>query len=96
MNTKFMNSEYSKTSDPNRLTLNITDTIQSDEHVVLSICYTCKNIKRSYNRNKFKISESTGNEEFEFPNGSYSVSDIQNFFEHIIKKHETQPNNHLI
>ena len=53
----------------------------------LSIYYTWKNIKSSYNNNKFKISASTWNEEFTLPDGSYSVSDIQDYFEYILKKH---------
>ena len=51
----------------------------------LSIYYTWKNIKSSYNNNKFKISTSTWNDEFELPDGSYSVSDIQDYFEYILK-----------
>ena len=51
----------------------------------LSIYYTWKNIKSSYNDNKFKISTSTWNDEFELPDGSYSVSDIQDYFEYILK-----------
>ena len=54
----------------------------------LSIYYTCKNIKSEYNNNKFKISTPTWNDEFNLPNGSYSVADIQDYFEYIIKKHE--------
>ena len=46
-------------SYPNRLVLSITERIQSDEYIVLLICYTYKNIKGSHNRNIFKISEST-------------------------------------
>ena len=53
----------------------------------LSIYYTWKNIKSSYNNNKFKISAPTWNDEFELPDGSYSVSDIENCFEYILKKH---------
>ena len=53
----------------------------------LSIYYTLKNIKSSYNNNKFKISAPTWNEEFKLPDGSYSVSDIQDYFEYILKKH---------
>ena len=56
-------------------------------HVVQSIYYTWKNIKNSYNNNKFKISAPTWNDEFELPDGSYSVSDIQDYFEYILKKH---------
>ena len=53
----------------------------------LSIYYTWKNIKISYNNNKFKISAPTWNDKFELPDGSYSVSDIQDYFEYILKKH---------
>ena len=42
--------------------------------------------KSAFN-NKFKISASTWNKEFKLPDGSYSVSDIQDYFEHILKKH---------
>ena len=45
------------------------------------------NIKSSYNNNKFKISAPTWNDEFELLNGSYSVSDIQDYFDYILKKH---------
>ena len=45
------------------------------------------NIKSSYNKNKFKISAPTWNDKFELPDGSYSVSDIQDYFEYILKKH---------
>ena len=37
--------------------------------------------------NKFKISAPTWNDEFELPDGSYPASDIQDFFEYILKKH---------
>ena len=59
----------------------------------ISIYYTCKNIKKSYKNNKFKISAPTWNEEFQLPKGSYSVSDVQEYFEYIIKKHETFTDN---
>ena len=52
------------------------------------IYYTWKNIKSSYKNNKFKTSAPTLNDKFEVPGGSYSVSDIQNYFEYILKKHE--------
>ena len=52
----------------------------------LSIYYTWKKLKSSYNNNKFKISAPTWSEEFELPDGSYSVSDIQDYFEYILKK----------
>ena len=53
----------------------------------LSIYCACKNIKRSYNNNKFKTSTRTWNDEFELPDGSYSVSDNQDYFEYILEKH---------
>ena len=59
----------------------------------LSIYYTWKNIKSSYNNNKFKISAPTWNEEFELPDGSYSISDIQDCFECILKKHSESGDN---
>ena len=74
-----MNSENSKTSEPNILRLKLTDKLdlRVDKKVTalsnLSICYTWNNIKSSYNNNKFKISAPTWNEEFTLPDGSYSV-----------------------
>ena len=74
-----MNSEHSKTSDPHRLLLNLSYKInlkRSDKYVALSnlnIYYTRKNIKKSCKNNKFKISALTCNEEFELPDGSYSI-----------------------
>ena len=59
----------------------------------LSIYYTCKNIKSKHNNNKFKISAPTWNDTFDLPDGSYSIADIQDYFEFIIKKHETLTEN---
>ena len=93
MDTIFMNSKNSKTSDPHKLLLNLSEKIKlkrSDKYVafsILSIYYTWKNTKKSYKINKFKISALTWNEEFELPDGSYSVSDIQDYFEYILKKY---------
>ena len=61
--------------------------------VNLSIYYTWKNIKSAYNNNKFKISAPTWNDEFDLPDGSYSIADIQDYFEFIIKKHKTLAEN---
>ena len=86
MDTIFMNSENSKTFDSHRLLLNLTDKVKlkrSDNYVALSnlsIYCTWKNIKMPYKNNKFKISTPTKNEEFELPDGSYFVSDIQDYF----------------
>ena len=99
MDTIFMNSGNNKTSAPRRLLLNLLYKInfkRSNKYVPLSnlsICHTWKNIKKSYKNNKFKISAPTRNEECELPDGSYSVSDIQDYFECIIKKHGTVTDN---
>ena len=93
MDTIFMNSENSRTSKSHILILELTDklNLRIGRKVIalsnLSICYTWKNIKSSYNNNKFKISAPTWNDEFELPDGSYSTSDIQDYFESILKKH---------
>ena len=89
-----MNSKNSKTSNPERLLLNLSDKInlkRSDKYIALSnlcISYTWKNVKRLHKNNKLKISAPTWNEGFELPDGSYSVSDIQDYFEYILKQHE--------
>ena len=91
-----------KTSDPHRPLLELSDKInlkRSDKYVALStliICYTWKHIKIPHKNNKFKISAPKWNEEFELPDGSYSVSDIQDYFKYILKKHETVTDNPLI
>ena len=85
MDTAFMNSKNCKTADPHRLLFNLTDKInleRSDKYVVLSklsIYYTWKKIKK-FIQNKFKMSAPTWIEEFELPDGSYSVSVIQDYF----------------
>ena len=59
----------------------------------LSIYCTWKNIKTEYSNNKFKISTPTWNETFDLPDGSYSIANIQDYFEYIIKKHKTLTEN---
>ena len=89
MDTIFMNSENSKTSEPYVLILKL-DLIIGEKIIALSnlgIYYTWKNIKSSSNNNKFKISTPTWNDKFGLPDGSYSVSNIQDYFEYILKKH---------
>ena len=93
MNTISINSKNSETSDPHRLLLNLIDEIDLRRKYKytslsnLSIYYAWKNIKKSYKNNKFKISVPTWNEEFELPYGSYSISDIPDYFKCILKKH---------
>ena len=99
METIFMNSKNSKTSEPHRFKLDLTDKLNlknPNKNMALanlSIYYTWKNIKSEYNNNKFKISAPTWNDTFDLPDGSYSISDIQDYFEFIIKKHETLAEN---
>ena len=89
----FMNSENSKMSKRHVLMLKRTNKsdLRIGEMVFplsnLNIFYTWKNMKSSYNNNKFKTSAPTWNDKFELPDGSYSISDIQDYFEYILKKH---------
>ena len=93
MDPIYMNSENSRTPKPHILILKLTNKLDLRifKKVIalsnLSISYTWKNIKSSYNNNKFKISAPTWNDEFELPDGSYSISDIQDYFEYILKQH---------
>ena len=93
MDTIFMNSENSKTPEPHILKLLLTDKLylRLDKKVIalsnVSMYYTWNNTKSLYNNNKFKISSPTWNEEFTLPDGSYSTSDIQDYFQYILKKH---------
>ena len=88
-----MNSKNSKTSDPHVLVLKLTNKLDlwiGEKIIALSnpsIYYTWKNIESSCNNNKSKISASKWNDKFELPDGSYSVSNIQDYFEYILKKH---------
>ena len=84
-----MNSENSKISKPHVLVLKRTDKLdlRRGEKIIslsnFSIYYTWKNKKSSYNNNKFKISVPTWNDKFELPDGSFSASNIQDYFEYI-------------
>ena len=88
-----MNSENSKTSKPHVLILKLINKLdlRIGEKIIalsnLSIYYTWTNIKTPYNNNKIKISAPTWNDKFELPDGSYSVSNIQDYFEYVLKKH---------
>ena len=90
-----MNTENSETNESNKFIYQFTGKLNLKNRnnkniglVNLSIYYTWKNIKSVYNNNKFKIYPPTWNDEFGLPDGSYSISDIQDYFEFIIKKHE--------
>ena len=95
METVFMNTENSKRNEPHKFRLTLADMLNlKDANKKMAIpnlssYYTWKNIKSAYNNNKFKISVLTWNDTCDFPDESYSISDIQDYIEHIIKKHET-------
>ena len=87
-----MNTLNRKANESNKFLYQFTDKLNlknPNKNMVLtnlSIYCTWKNIKSEYNNNKFKISAPTWNDNFDLPDGSYSVSDI-------IKKHETIADN---
>ena len=95
METFFMNTKNSKTSEPYKFRYNLIDKLDlknPNKNMALanlSIYYTWKNVKSIYKNNKFKISAPTWNETFELPDGLYNVSEIQDYIEYIINKHET-------
>ena len=95
METFFMNSRNSKTNEPNRFKYDLIDMLDlknPNKNMALpnlSIYYTWKNVKSTYNNNKFKILAPTWNEAFYLPDGPYNISEIQDYIEYIIKKHET-------
>ena len=99
MDTIFMNSGNSRTSEHNVLVLKLADKLdlRRDQKSValsnLSICYTWRNIKSSYKNNKSRISAPTWSDEFELPDGSYSMSDIQDYFKNTLKKHSESVDN---
>ena len=94
-----MNTENSKTNEPHRFKLDLTDKLNlknPDKNMALanlSLYYTLQNIKSEYNKDKFKNSAWIWNDTFDLPNGSHSLADIQDYFEFIIKKHETLTEN---
>ena len=95
METIFRNTKNSKTNESNRFIYQFTDKLnlktlnnKNIGLINLSIYYTWKNIKSECNNNKFKISAPNWNDTFDLPDGSYSNSDIQDYFKFIIKKHK--------
>ena len=95
METFFMNTKNGKTNEPNRFKYDLIDKLDlknPNKNMALgniSIYYTGKNVKSTYNNNKFKISTSTWNDTFVLPDGSYNIPEIQDYIEYLIKKHET-------
>ena len=99
METIFMNTENSQTNKSLMFRLILfgkLDLKNSNENIALanlSIYYTWNNMKSEYNNNEFKISAPNWNDEFRLSDGSCSVSDIQDYFEYIIKENETIADN---
>ena len=94
MGTFFMNSKNSKTIESYKFKYDLIDKLDlknPNKNMALanlSIYYTWKNVKSTYNNNKFKISAPTWNETFDLPDGSYNISEIQDYIEYIIKTHK--------
>ena len=94
-----MNSENSKTSEPHRFRVDLTDKFNLKDPkkkmalASLSVYYIWKSIKSEYDNKKFKIARPTWNDAFDLPNGPYSISDIPDYVEFIIKKHKTLTEN---
>ena len=86
-----MNSENSKSSELHRFKMNLTDKLNLKDPKKkmalgnLSIYYTWKNITFEYSNRKFKILAPTWEETFDLTDGFYSISDIQDYVEFIIK-----------
>ena len=99
METIFMNTLNSKANKSNSFFYQFTDKLNlkyPNKNFVLtnlSIYYTWKDIKSEFSSNKLKIPAPTWNDKFILHNRSYSVSDTQDYFGHIIKKHETIADN---
>ena len=95
METFFMNSKNSKSNESYKFKYDLIDKLDlknPNKNMALanlSIYYTWKSVKSTYNNNKFKISALTWNETFDLPDGLYNISEIQDYIEYIIKKHET-------
>ena len=87
-----MNTENGKTNEPHRFKLDLADKLnlknpnKNAALANLSNYYTSKNIKSKYNNNEFKIPAPPWNDTFDLPHCSYSIADIQDYFEFIIKK----------
>ena len=94
-----MNSENNRISEYHVLVLKPADKLdlRRDRKSValsnISIYYTSKNIKSSYNNNKFKISAPPWNGKFKLSDGSYSIPVIEDFFEYILQKHNENAHN---
>ena len=95
MKTILMNTENSKANETHKFVFNLSQRLDLgnlNKHVSLqnlSVYCTQKNIRQQFKNNKLKVIVPTQNDEFELPDGSYSVSNMQDYVKHVIKKHET-------
>ena len=91
MDTIFIITKNDKTDELHRFRLYFTDKLDLRSRktialVNLSIYCTWENIKSKYNNNNFKILGPTWSETFDLPDGSYEISDIQDYFLKMIQK----------
>ena len=100
MKTIFMNTENSNRNESNKFIYQFTDKLNLKTSnnkkiglVNLSVYYAWKKIRSEYNNKSVKISAPTWNDTLDLPDGSYSISDIQDYFEFMIKKHEALAEN---
>ena len=87
-----MTTKNSQANESNKFIYQFTDKLNLENPnskniglVNLSIYYTWKNIKSDYNNNKFKIS-ALWNDKFDLPDSSYSISDIQDYCQEVLKQ----------
>ena len=86
-----MNNKNSKTTESNRFRFYFTDKLdlRGNKTIALanlSIYYTWQNVKEEYKNNKFKLIGPTWDETFDIPDGSYTITDIQDYFFTLFKK----------
>ena len=98
----FMDTENSKTNEPHKFVFNFSQRLDlkgPNKHAALqnlSVSYTWKNMRQQYKNNKLKLIAPTWNDEFELPDGFYSLSEIQDYIKYTIKIHNTLLTNHII
>ena len=82
-----MNSKNSRTNESYKFKYDLIDKLnlknpnKNMAQANLSIYYTWKNVKSIYNNNRFKISAPTWNETFDLLDGSYNISELQDYIE---------------
>ena len=85
METIFTYNENSETNETYRFRLTLADKLNLKDPnkntglANLSIYYMWKNFKSAYSNIKYKILAPNWNDEFDCPDRSYSISDIQDF-----------------